>query len=127
MELRLVGLFIISSLFLTGQSSKARIRIDSSIKANKKLVYYKDLNYCQKINFIDSLTCNDNNSFTSWYFKLAVLDITTKAGIDPKMDMDSKAYFRKEDYFAISDRCRKKLKCKEGKMSKKERKKCINK
>lgn len=120
---------MIGTMCLMGQNSKARIRIDSLIKTNKKLVNYKSLNYCQRINFIDSLVCTDENIMIEKYFKLAIIDISMEASINPKIDNSdfSKAFFTKKEFFKFSDKSRKKLKCKKGKMAKKDKFHCINK
>lgn len=114
---------MLGTICLMGQNSKARISIDSLIKANKKLVNYKSLNYCQRIDFVDSLVYIDENVMIEKYFKLAILDISTEANINPKIDNGdfSKAFFTKKECFNFSKKSRKKLKCKKGKMSKKDK------
>jgi hypothetical protein len=111
----LLFIFIVIPFFAVCQGNKGRVKIDSIIHANPKLKEYTSLTYCHRINYMDSIVDKDEFAFFSQEFKLVMLDISTKAQVDPEMDFDSKAYFSKGHYYLVSKKCRKKLGCKKRK------------
>jgi hypothetical protein len=94
--------------------------MDSMVNSSQYLKEYKKLDYCGRVKYIDSIMCNDKEALSKHYLTTAILDITVNAGLDAKMTNQDfgPIYYKKQDYFKVSDSCKEKYGCKTKKTNK---------
>lgn len=119
-KIRIIAIILFMGSSMYGQTSiKTRKYVDSLVSLNPGLDHYKTLNYCQKINFIDSIVCNNSkNIFYEHYLRLIILDISTYTHVESntrKSDFGP-IYNDKKDYYKVERKWKKKLKCESHKM-----------
>ncbi len=97
-------------------SNQLKIEIDSFVNTDEHLTFYRNMTYCERVNFIDSII--SKNTFVvskEKHIRYAIFDLCIYTNVKGKFDSsDSRfpLYNSNEKYLKVSRKIHRKLKCK---------------